>query len=833
MEGKLFRCGKKKRLEGKLETTADTPDGSPARTKPSMEAAAEPYASDSSAPPIGADGSASNPGAAAGARKRKAPAATARKPRKQQAQEPIQISVYYGRTEKFGCVKGDDLVDCSYLPQGGKDCAHVVGQLPLQPQSMSLVDLQLWIFKLFRLHPETQDLAIKGFLKQLTPDMCDEREPEWYMDYRPWETRHFLTDKCWSAFANKFKRRRNVMQKFMLYVESSEIKHYAVLLKATHDHYSQLPTVVFPGTKSLTTSYFRFLRLVEDLSMTPKQIMAYLAKHYGEQMSPPEAWRARQTALEREFGTFYDSHNFAPRLLKDITCKTPWGFVDIKDAEVAGCNNFRVLHRIFWAFGQCVQAFNHCRPVLCVKGTPLCGKYQEVLLTAVALDANGYSIPVAFAVVEAETKESWMWFLRNLEQAVRHPSDVCIIHDYKRELIDAIKDFLSSDQRQWQKVESRWCMEHLAENFFAYFGNKKLVMMFKKLCQQRRLNKFIKIWKELDELTTKYTADREGSTTGEMQQESVEHDEADLEAQSPSNRPDSVDSKEEGDHANENEGKIAKFSDWVRPKPMEKWSLVHDTKGARYGIMGADISDIYKKDPVLKGITCLPLSAIVEVTFLRLVEHFKNTSAAANEAIGNPSMNFPERVQGDMNSKMQKSKMHRVICLDTKTRNVFQGKEFRNFTVQSRQKKEVVHLKSESISKFGESTIHESATCSCNKPQLLHKPCTHVIAVCCQIGVSTAKYMSPYYSLAYLGRIWSGNFDEYKISRSYRNITPFECNTTTWIPDKRLERGLPVFVTSDCLETAADESEQQRNAGNGSTEDNQGAATRTEEPNEI
>ncbi|KAI5008421.1 hypothetical protein ZWY2020_009469 [Hordeum vulgare] len=149
-----------------------------------MEAAAEPYASDSSAPPIGADGSASNPGAAAGARKRKAPAATARKPRKQQAQEPIQISVYYGRTEKFGCVKGDDLVDCSYLPQGGKDCAHVVGQLPLQPQSMSLVDLQLWIFKLFRLHPETQDLAIKGFLKQLTPDMCDEREPECCV---PWD----------------------------------------------------------------------------------------------------------------------------------------------------------------------------------------------------------------------------------------------------------------------------------------------------------------------------------------------------------------------------------------------------------------------------------------------------------------------------------------------------------------------------------------------------------------------------------------------------------------------------------------------------------------------
>ncbi|KAM3364298.1 hypothetical protein ACQJBY_014569 [Aegilops geniculata] len=798
-----------------------------------MPTAEEPYASDSSASPIGADAPASNPGAAAGARKRKAPAATARKPRKQQAQEPIQIPVYYGRTKEFYGVQGDDLVDSSYISPRVRDCAHVIGQLPLQPQSMSLVDLQLWIFKLFRLHPETQDLNIKGFIKQRKTDLFDDYEPGWYMEYCPWDTRYFQTDKCWSAFANKLKWKRNATQKFMLYAECSEIKHYGILLKAVHDDYSQLARVVFPGTKCLTTSNFRFLRLVEDLSMTPKEIIAYLAEHYGEQMNPPEAWRARQKALEREFGTFYDSHNFAPRLLKDITCKTPWGFVDIKDAEVAGCSNFRVLHRIFWAFGQCVQAFNHCRPVLCIKGTPLCGKYQEMLLTAVALDANGYSIPVACAVVEGETKESWMWFLRNLEQAVRHPSDICIIHDYKRELIDAIEDFLSSDQRQWPKVESRWCMEHLAEDFFAYFGDKNLVLMFKKLCQQRRLNKFVKIWKELDELTTKYTAEREGGSSGEMQQELVQHDEAGRVAQSPCNRPDSVDSEKEGDHANENEGKVTKFSDWIRLKPMEKWSLVHDTKGARYGIMGADISNIYKNDPVLKGVTCLPLSAIVEVTFLRLVEHFKNTSAAANEAIGNPSMNFPERVQDDMNSKMQKSKMHRVICLDTKTRNVFQGKQFRNFTVQSRQKNEVVHLKSESISKFGESTIQESATCSCNKPQLLHRPCTHVIAVCCQIGVSTATYMSPYYSLAYLGRTWSGNFDEYKISRGYRSITPFECNTTTWIPDKRLECGLPVFVTSDCLETVADESEQQCSTGNGSTEDNQGEATRTEEPNEI
>jgi hypothetical protein len=92
-----------------------------------------------------------------------------------QVEEPIQMPVYYGRWEEFSRVDGNDLVDqCSDLFAEENKCAHVVGELPLQPQSMSLVDVQLWIFKLFRLHPETQDLQIKGFLKQHKNDFFDE-----------------------------------------------------------------------------------------------------------------------------------------------------------------------------------------------------------------------------------------------------------------------------------------------------------------------------------------------------------------------------------------------------------------------------------------------------------------------------------------------------------------------------------------------------------------------------------------------------------------------------------------------------------------------------------
>ncbi|CAM0907082.1 unnamed protein product [Alopecurus aequalis] len=830
----------------KMETHAELSDGrNPAPTNPA--AMEEPHADVAIAPSLTGTDALSDPtqGTTAGARKRKAPATAtatakaARKPGKQQVEEPIQMLVYYGRTEEFDSMRGEDLIeDCSEV-YAETICAHIIGELPLQPQSMSLVDLQLWIFKLFRLHPETQDLKIKGFLKQRTTNSYDPEEPGWYMEYWPWERCDFTSDKCWSSFANKLKRKPNVTQRFMLYVQSSEIQHYDILLKAIHADYSQLVTVVLPGTKSLSSSRFGYGDPMDKLTMTAKEIVDYLTGHLDEHISPAEAWRARQFALERKYGTFYDSHNFAPRLLKEISRKNPGCFVEIKDAEVAGFKDFWVLQRMFWAFGQCLQAFRTCRPVLCIKGIPLCGKYQGMLLTAVALDANDFSIPVACAVVEGETKESWLWFLRNLERAVVHQSDVCLIHDYKSELLDAMEDLLNSRQRQWRKAESRWCVEDLADNFFAYFGDKKLVMMFKKLCQQKRRHKFGKIWKELDELTSKYMAEKGDGASGEMQQQSVEHE---LEAESSCNQPVSVEDVKEGDHADDNNRKITNFSDWIHLKPKEKWSLAYDRDGARYGIMGSDIADVYKNDRVLKGITCLPLSAIVEVTFLRLVEYFEKTSAAANKAIGNPSINFPERVQVDMNSKMQKAEMHKLMYTYAAEKNVLGGEEDRKFTVKGRKREVTVHLKSEhtfTLNKSKGSTVQKIATCSCNKPQLLHMPCSHVIAVCCEIGVRSAAYMSPYYSLPYLVCTWRRKFSKFSrdyrdiVPRYFRDIIPSEHGTPTWIPDKRLECGLPVCLLSDSIQTAVVEEEPQCRTEDGAVAHNQGTKSHSEEPRQI
>ncbi|XP_073067180.1 uncharacterized protein [Primulina eburnea] len=75
--------------------------------------------------------------------------------------------------------------------------------------------------------------------------------------------------------------------------------------------------------------------------------------------------------------------------------------------------------RLYVCFSACKQGFNEsCRPVVgvdeCFLKTNIGGK----LLTAVGLDPNNNIFPIAYALVEGETKDSWMWFLQLLNNDI-------------------------------------------------------------------------------------------------------------------------------------------------------------------------------------------------------------------------------------------------------------------------------------------------------------------------------------------------------------------------------------------------------------------------------
>src|SRR6266498_4799922 len=88
----------------------------------------------------------------------------------------------------------------------------------------------------------------------------------------------------------------------------------------------------------------------------------------------------------------------------------------------------RYLIRLFWSFRQCIEGFRHYRPVLCVDGTFLSGKYHDTLLTALSVDANNKILPIVFTYVESENNDSWLWFLTLIKtRVVGNRKRVCVI----------------------------------------------------------------------------------------------------------------------------------------------------------------------------------------------------------------------------------------------------------------------------------------------------------------------------------------------------------------------------------------------------------------------
>ena len=115
--------------------------------------------------------------------------------------------------------------------------------------------------------------------------------------------------------------------------------------------------------------------------------------------------------------------------------------------------------RAFWCFPQSVEAFRHCRPVLSIDGTFLLGKYMGTLLVAIACDADNALVPLAFALVERESKDSWGWFLRLVRIHVIGPGrEVGVISDRHQGILSAVQEQIPG----YAPLHHRYCTRHLA-----------------------------------------------------------------------------------------------------------------------------------------------------------------------------------------------------------------------------------------------------------------------------------------------------------------------------------------------------------------------------------
>jgi hypothetical protein len=531
-------------------------------------------------------------------------------------------------------------------------------------------------------------------------------------------------------------------------------------------------------TSTLIARLF-YKEIVENTAMGVKAIQNRVHLQYKYVIEYGKAWRAKQTALENRFGTFYDAYDGVVRLLHTLKDRNPGTHVDIQDFVIPEFPNVRVLHRVFFAFSICIEAFMHCRPVMCVDGTFLTGRYKGQILTAIGVDGNNRCVPLAFAFVESENTASWLWFFRQLKKSiVKDRENVCVLHDRHAGILAAIKTLKEAgpdEETPWQDMQSRWCMRHLGANFFSQFRSKGLMNLFKKLCKQNQECKYTFLRGKLDEFTKDHVRDRLAARAALVAAHAAAVAQGTQVPVGPEPDPIGLCDLPGFDPPNTRRRpgrRIKNFAEWIEHEPLERWSLLHDTHGARYGVMTTNLAESYNF--VLRGNRALPLTALVEGILYGTMNYFKERrQLAVSHMLENPNTPYCKAIMEYMDVKMKKGMSHTVLAI---------GNQERRFEVR---------LPTDKFGCVNAVRTHEvrigneewpSCDCTCNKPRLLHLPCSHVLAATRQLGLDSISFVSPYYAKEAVLHTWTGEMVGYRVVGNFTTVIP---NERRYIPDPR------------------------------------------------
>ncbi|KAK1276034.1 hypothetical protein QJS04_geneDACA012903 [Acorus gramineus] len=163
---------------------------------------------------------------------------------------------------------------------------------------------------------------------------------------------------------------------------------------------------------------------------------------------------ARGKAVELIHGKASDSFRLVPELQQQLMQSNPGSIVKyLLDVD----HSFM---RFFVCLYACSQGFiSGCRPFFGLDGCHLKGRYKGILLSATSLDGNGNLFPLAFAVVESESRETWKWFLEGLHEAiVGMVEGLALMSDRDKGLEAAVLIV-------FPMAEHRTCVRHLYKNF--------------------------------------------------------------------------------------------------------------------------------------------------------------------------------------------------------------------------------------------------------------------------------------------------------------------------------------------------------------------------------
>uniref|UniRef100_A0A1D1XVQ6 Transposase for insertion sequence element IS1081 n=1 Tax=Anthurium amnicola TaxID=1678845 RepID=A0A1D1XVQ6_9ARAE len=212
-------------------------------------------------------------------------------------------------------------------------------------------------------------------------------------------------------------------------------------------------------------------RLRDNPQYKPKEILQDIREQYGVAVSYMQAWRGKERSMAAVHGTFEDGFQLLPAYCEQIRKTNPGSIALVYATGQENC-----FQRLFISYRASIYGFLHaCRPLLELDRAHLKGKYLGTLLCASAVDADGLLFPLAFAVVDVESDDNWMWFLSELRKLLGMNTDkmpiLTILSDRSAGIVEAVETHFPS-------AFHGFCLRHVSENFRDEFKNTKLVNIF-------------------------------------------------------------------------------------------------------------------------------------------------------------------------------------------------------------------------------------------------------------------------------------------------------------------------------------------------------------------
>ena len=305
------------------------------------------------------------------------------------------------------------------------------------------------------------------------------------------------------------------------------------------------------------------------------------------------------------YGDWEAAYERLPAMLNAMKASNPGMHYEYLPKQGETRDGRQVFGRAFWTFGQCIEAFKHCRPVLAIDGTFLTGKYNGTLLVAIGIDNEDMLVPLAFALVSKEDTDSWSWFLGLVRRLIVGTNrEVCMISDRHAGILNAVEAQLEG----YGRMHHRWCTRHLAQNLLRKDGKQEHFKLFEEVCRQREKRDF---HRKLDDLMLRTNDEGRSFLDGLM-------------------------------------------------ASKEKWSLAYDG-GVRWGFMTSNFAEIMNS--LLRGCRSLPVTAIAAFTFYRCNQWFVQRFHRAT-ALFDKGEEWPKHVDDTIGHSKNKSKRQTATCFD-------------------------------------------------------------------------------------------------------------------------------------------------------------------------